>query len=466
MLRPAVLRKALGSGALLVAGGAALRLILFNVRSLWFDEAITLRLAALPLREIAARAVVMEATPPLHPLLLKPWSALFADPLVAIRAFSWLTGVAGLAVFIALCRRLCAQRWRTPALLGAVSSFWIHLSQDGRCYSFFLLISLGQALLLLRLLERPGARAAAYYAALGAAGLYTHNFFALVLLSHGVWALGTRARAAWAAAAAAAVLAWLPWAPSFLRQLGVWKEVSVLSDPLTAAKLLELLGTWLFDPTFLGLALGPLVPSLGAAALLLLIFSLPALLRRDTARVSFVLLSVPFLAALSIEAVLGKPLVQARYLAPASPFLYILLAEAAHAWGAFAARVLRVALLTTAAVGALVYFISARWVDPRLDEVARRVRQAAPPGTAVVHLDAYHYLPLRYYYLPEMRHYLPPGVAKLTYWGGHPGYPAVLPAGGAAKLGRVLVLDPRRSVFTTTLGFIDGAELERALTRQ
>lgn len=454
--------------ALVVSAGAALRLILFNARSLWFDEAITLRMAALPWAEVIPRSVYMEATPPLHPLLLKAWSALFPDPLMAIRAFSWVCGVSALYFYCLLCRRLCGEGWRTPALLGMLSSFWIHLSQDGRCYAFFLLLALVHALLLLRLLERPRAANAVLYAAAGAAGLYTHNFYALVLLSHGIWALDTRARLAWIGAASGAGLAWLPWAPSFLRQLAVWRGVSVLSEPLNAASALALAGEWLFDPTFLGLVLGPALRVVGVLMLLLLAAGLRTAFRREEQRLAWTLLAVPLAGTLAVQALLGMPVAQARYLAFVTPFLYILLSEAAHAWGGRAARLSRAALLAVAGAGSLAYFVSTRQVDPRLPELSAVLRRAAAQaGTGtVVHLDPYYYLPLRYYYLPELTHRLTPDVRRLTRWEGHPGYPALLAPGELTGLGRVVLLDARGRLYPGRIGIVEARTLESALARQ
>lgn len=452
--------------AALLAAGAALRAVFFGGRSLWFDEAITLRLASLPWAELWSRAALMEATPPLHPLLLKAWSAGFADPLFAARAFSWTCGVLSLPLYVSLCRRLAGERWLTPAVLGAGSSFWIHLSQDGRCYALFLLLALAHALLLLDLLEKPGRATAVRYALLTAAGLYTHNFFALVLAAHGAHACFSPARRAWLAAAAAASAAWLPWAPSFLRQLEVWKGVSVLESSGTAGRLLETMGTWLFDPAFLGLALGPTLSVVGAAAFLLLAARSASLLRCAEHRLCLLLCGGPVLAALLIELALGRAVLQTRYLAACSPFFYIALSEAAHGWGPSVARVLRPALASLVAAGALTYLVSARFVDPRLGEVSKAVRAAAGSGGVVVHLEPYYYLPLRYYYLPELTHYLPPGEHRLTYWAGHPGYPAILAPGALGKLGRVTVLDPRRRVLPRPLAVMDGAALEAALGRQ
>ena len=199
--------------ALLLAAGAALRLLGLGTRSLWFDEAATLVVARAPLREIPGLAAREQVGSPLYYFLMHGWLRLFSDPLLALRLFSALWAVAALFVFRGLCARLLPARARTFALfLAAFSSYWIHAAQDGRVYSLLLLVCLASTRAAWELTERPTRRLWAVYAALCALGLYVHYYFAILLAAHAAW-LFWRWRSVpgrlleWAAAHAAAALA-------------------------------------------------------------------------------------------------------------------------------------------------------------------------------------------------------------------------------------------------------------------
>lgn len=168
-----------------LAAGALLRALFLGSKSLWFDEAGGLIVARQPAAAIPAFLNRVEVSPPLYTLTMHFWLKLFPDPKLGLRLFSLLCGIAALAVYRGLVRRLLPERARLLAtVFGALSSYWIHLSQDGRPYALLVLISLSTARLALELTERPSARAWAAYAALAAAGLYEHYYFAFLLAAH------------------------------------------------------------------------------------------------------------------------------------------------------------------------------------------------------------------------------------------------------------------------------------------
>ena len=139
-----------------LATGAALRFLFLETRSLWFDEALTVLVAGLPLARLHWGLMHFEATPPLYSALMHFWLMLFSDPRLGLRLFSALCGVGALIAFRGLSERVLPERARLLALfLAAASSCWLHLAQDGRVYALLTVLVVCQARLTLELGRRP-----------------------------------------------------------------------------------------------------------------------------------------------------------------------------------------------------------------------------------------------------------------------------------------------------------------------
>jgi mannosyltransferase len=460
--------------AVLLALGAALRGFMLGAKSLWFDEASTLLLAAAPLSRLPAMIVRDEGNPPLFAALMHFWVPLFSDPRLGLRAFSALCGVASLFAFRALARRVLPEKDRLPALFfAAFSSYWVHLAQDGRVYAFLLLLALLEASLVWDLAESPAPRRWAAYAALSAAGLYAHYYFAVVLAGHAVWLLA-RGRAArrnlkdWAIAHAAIAAAFLPWLPFFRAQLRLHVGDPVLGEALTPRHLLDTLGTMFYDPTFLGLALPSWLPvAVGAGAVALLAVAgararrASGVRRRELAYALFGL-GAPLALILLVELALRRPVTQARYFAPFSPFLYLAAASALEG-SRLRARAARVLAMLTVAAGLLGYFVSARYVDPHLGALAENLRTRTESRLPIVYVGSYYYLPMRVYYLPERAQYLA-AEGNLGYdYAGIPPYDGLLGPERLRRLGPCLVVDEARRLSPQLAFAADGPALAARL---
>lgn len=435
--------------------GALLRACFLQTRSLWFDEASTLMIATRPFAEIAPALVRDEGNPPLYYWLMHAWLAPFADARLGLRVFSLVCGAASLFVFRDLAARLLPARARTTAVVFAVlCSGWVHAAQDGRVYAWALLLALLTTRLVVELDERPAPRLWAAYAAAGAAGLWSHYYFAFLLAAHAAWLAPKRGKGWWASHVAIAA-AFAPWVPSLLAQLRLHAGDPVLGEALTFRQGLDIVGTALFDTSYLGLALPSWIrAAVGAAALAALAWSL----RERTRPRLFcaVHLAVPFALVLAAELSAGRPLTQARYFTILSPFLLM---------GLALSTVPRVAAGLVLAAGTGVYLASGLLVDPRLDRLAALVRASSAPQTPLVHLGLYHYLPLRAYYLPERRHYLLPETAVGMDFRAMPGYSGVIEKDALARLGPCVVVDVARTVSLERVWSGDGAVLSAALSR-
>ncbi|MBI2386293.1 MAG: glycosyltransferase family 39 protein [Elusimicrobia bacterium] len=451
-----------------ILAGTVLRVLFLGARSLWLDEASVLFLAGKPLSELVPALVNNEFNPPLYFALMRFWLKAFPDPRLGLRLFSALCGVASLFAFRALADKVLPERVRLPALwLAAASSFWIHVAQDGRCYSLLLLVSLLSTLAVVELSEEnPRRRALAAYALLAGLGLYTHYYYAILLAGHAVW-LGRKMkdRLAWLLAHGAAVLMFAPWLPSLAAQARVHGGEAVVGEPLTFPRVLDLLGTAFFDVTFLGLALPAWTGVAVGAGFAALALSAAADARRaprgspESRALDLALTHVAAALALivCVELVGGRPVTQARYFTPLSPVLLLLAALGVRrSWTKAAAGVV-------VAAGCAGYFFSALNVDPRLDALAAVIRRSSDAGVPVVHLGRYYYLPLRVYYLPERRHLLMASAAIGMDYRGMPPYPGVVEEKDLTSLGPCVVVDESRALSLERVSLATGARLAELL---
>lgn len=460
--------------AVLLAG-AALRRFLFGAKSLWYDEASSLLLAGLPLSRLGPTLVSNEGNPPLHALIMHFWVPLFSDPRIGLRAFSMLCGIVSVFVFRSLAERLLPPRARSLAVyLAAFSSYWIHLAQDGRVYALLLLLGLLATRVVLDLTRRPTARLWALYAALAAAGLYAHYYFLVLLAAHASWLLWTfrgspRERRRWLAAHAAAAILFLPWLPSLREQLRVHVADPVLGEALTPWHLLDSLGTTVFDVSFLGLllpwwlnaAVGAGVAALAAAAAARARRLPPRSDERRALVFTLAHVAIPLALIALVELVLRRPVTQARYFAPLSPFLFLLAASELSSPGRWT-RAARLTLQLVVAVGAVGYFASAVYIDPRLDRLSAIVR-ATDSRLPCVHLGAYYYLPMRVYYLPERPQYLLADAARGMDFRGMPPYGGVMDRARLPRVGPCVVIDESQRLSPHRVWIGTGAQLAARL---
>jgi mannosyltransferase len=438
--------------------GAVLRLLFLGAKSLWFDEASTLLLSSLPLGGLTPVLVRNEVNPPLYYALMHVWLKAFSDPRLGLRLFSALCGIASLFAFRAVAVRLLPERARKTALwLAAASSFWIHVAQDGRCYSLLLLISLLSTLAVLELEARPRARLWMGYALVAALGLYTHYYYPILLAGHAVWlARGVKDRRGLMLSHAAAALAFAPWLPVLAAQMRTHSGEAVVGEPLGILRVLDLLGTPFFDVTFLGLALPAWTGVAVGAGFLAL-----AVRARSEDRRAFGFCATHAAAALVLVAAVefwsGRPVTQARYFTPLSPVLILLAAlGASRSWT-------RVAAGVVLAAGVAGYFFSALTVDPRLDLLAAAIRRSSNESVPVVHLGKYYYLPLRVYYLPERRNLLVAKEAVGMDYAGMPPYSGVIEESDLPALGPCVVVDESRTLTPDRVRLGTGAQLAALL---
>jgi uncharacterized membrane protein len=455
----------------LLAAGALFRFLFLGARSLWFDEASALIMAGLPLAKLVPLLSRNEMSPPLYFALMHVWLKAFADPRLGLRAFSALCGIASLAAFRSLADRLLPERARLLAVfLAAFSSFWLHAAQDGRVYSFLLLVALLEARGVWDLTESPTTRRWAAYAVLSALGLHLHYYFAFPLAAHAAWLVwrfrsSPRELRSWAAAHAAAAAAFAPWAGHVLVQMR-WHVHDVgIGDALTLRHLADTLGTMFFDVTYLGLALPSwLTPAIGVAAAAIIAAGVGRGFSRAegserrslTFALTHLLLPIAFIGL--AERVVGRPMTQARYFLPLSPFAFLLAASALTSPSRWT-RAPRLALEAVAAAGVAGYFASGFIVDPKLDALAAAIRRGSDRRMPVVYVETYYYLPMRAYYLPERVNLLVAEANEGMNYSAYPPYDGVADSRRQRRLGACVVLDEKRLLSPSSRWLGTGAQL-------
>jgi len=170
----------------------ALRFLLLDDQSLWYDEAFSVLLAKIPLPQALA-FTAQDVHPPLYYLILGWWIRLFGEGEFVVRALSAMCGVATVPLVYAVGRRtLDATTSLFAALLAALSPLLIYYSRETRMYALLTSVSLLSSYLLLRITNmRAGAKLrlllwGAYLAA-SLVAAYVHYMSFLVLAAHAVF---------------------------------------------------------------------------------------------------------------------------------------------------------------------------------------------------------------------------------------------------------------------------------------
>ncbi len=176
------------AGVLFLA--AALRLWLLGEKSLWFDEAYSLFVAGMPIRDLVAYVFQTDAHPPGSYLLLRYWVTLVGRSEVAARMFGVLPSLGAVALTYLLARRMAGFRVALLAAgLMAIAPFQVATAQQVRMYSLLTLLTLAATYLFWRALEENRLLHWVGYALVQAADIYIHYFAFLIWGFHALYLL-------------------------------------------------------------------------------------------------------------------------------------------------------------------------------------------------------------------------------------------------------------------------------------
>jgi hypothetical protein len=123
------------------AAAMAAALVLSRRTGLWLDEAQSVAIARLPLRDLV-HALRHDGAPPVYYVLLHGWMGLFGDGDVAVRSLSSVLAVAAVAPTVAAARRTGAGAATGVVLV--TLPFFYRYGTEARMYSLvFLLVAVG-----------------------------------------------------------------------------------------------------------------------------------------------------------------------------------------------------------------------------------------------------------------------------------------------------------------------------------
>ncbi len=305
--RSGILNSFLLLAILLIA--AFVRFYALDASSLWNDEGTTWALLARSFPDIARNSAA-DIHPPGYYWLLKVWTSLLGTSAWAMRSLSALLGV--LLVFIVYkigvhleaCRRTVRLTALLAAIIAALNPFQIYYSQEARMYMLLSVLAAGLFWSLFVLVKREAAGQSTlaplvWYAICGAAGLWTHYSFPVIIFAAGLayiihlmrrptLELIGSAKNRWqsllhfALANLAILLLFLPWLPTAVNRVLNWPKGGEWTSPLDGlaillqtlitgsirsapelawqwlvlAAMLPLIGLWALRGRFSGSALG------------------------------------------------------------------------------------------------------------------------------------------------------------------------------------------------------------------
>jgi mannosyltransferase len=229
--------------------GFALRILYINHESVNYDEAFSLTVSRLPLREMLQQLVEDFVHPPLHYFVLRGWFKLFGFGVFQARLLSAIFGTLAVVLVYFFAKYLFDRRTALlSSLLMAVSQLAIMLSQEPRPYAQADFLVLSSCYLFVRALREE--RELYWWGFVGSSILliYTYYFSVFALAALALYAMiyrkRYRLRRSWILAGVAIGLAlYLPWiASGIFRAAGHSHKLSAnaayiaahWSSPLTA----------------------------------------------------------------------------------------------------------------------------------------------------------------------------------------------------------------------------------------
>jgi mannosyltransferase len=170
----------------IVLAGTVLRLIALGHKSFWLDEIASVAISRRPALLFWHFLWHDEGNMALYYVLLKPWLH-FGYSESAVRLLSVIPGVLSIPLMYVLGARLFGRSVGVlSAVLFALSTCAVSVSQDARAYSLLLLLVLLSTWLFVQWMEHPGYPAALAYALVAGIACYVHYFGVLVPAAHAV----------------------------------------------------------------------------------------------------------------------------------------------------------------------------------------------------------------------------------------------------------------------------------------
>lgn len=207
-------RQPYGLAAALILG-ALIGCVALGAASLWYDEAMSVAYATLPLPSLWLVIHHSDAVFGLYYALLHGWTTLFGTSETAVRSLSVVASLGTIWVTYLLGVRLFDRSAATiAAFLVAIDPFFVFFAREARAYSLVIFLAAASTLLFVEAVHRDSRRLWLAYAFVTVLALYMHIFASLIVVAHAL-ALAIRRppRSTWVAfglSAGAIVLCALP----------------------------------------------------------------------------------------------------------------------------------------------------------------------------------------------------------------------------------------------------------------
>ena len=333
---------------LLMAVSAASSTFLLLRQSLRLDEAQSLWQASHSFGRMY-QLVAQDVHVPLYHTVLRLWITAFGNGVVSARALSLFFFVLTIPAVYALARRVFdLPNALFAATLVALSPFLNWYGNEIRMYTLLALLTVLNQLFFVRILQRaPGANWLGY-ALTALAGIYTHYFFWLGLVTQAgfyvvnrrQFAEGTLRRLVGTALLLVAAIA--PWLAFVSSQGGSSGEQPLLAAP-TSVDLFNTFSQFLFG--FQDDQVNTLLVALWPLAVLLALFALQKTKRIGLEVGYFLMVGLVPITCAFVFSVAIRPLYISRYLIIALPSLLLFLTWLLSTYGRRTARMLRAAFL-------------------------------------------------------------------------------------------------------------------------
>lgn len=375
---------------------AALRIVHLTEQSLWTDEGFTYNVIA---REDMFPEIFADTHPPLYYLLLRGWTAVAGDSVVALRFFSVIPSMLSVALMVPLARLLTRGRslvavHSVPALaaLGlALADSENFLAQEMRMYTLTTLLAILSMYAYVRWYRSPSMTRGAIW--VGSTVALVHTYYLGLYIPfieglHSLLFLRGRVRAAAIGLLALSGIFFLPWFLTVtLNQIETPPPHEMFnSQPSDLAMLIQLRDHYLTGQWALVAALAVLGVTVLTYGTGRRIYWRP--FREPTLALMWVLLPV----ALTFVANAWLPILTSRKLALIAPAIALLVASGLGNLPRSARRLLIGALVLYGVTTVDFYQLKEPW-----DEVADDVTHYALPGdTALMEVGLGGY-PLGYY---------------------------------------------------------------------
>ena len=383
--------------ALLLAA-FAVRALSLDAQGLWRDEVDALNFATVPWDELLQKFTLHGWNGPLYSLLLRGWIALTGRTAFAMRYFSLLCGLAAIALFYVLGRRLVGREATLGALpLAAFSPYLVWYAQEVKMYTWVPSLVLLALYALERSCERPRWWWWAAVLIATSLAMYSHILAALLIPVEVLWFLlhPRRHRQAWSGGLTVLALLTLPYLPLLRWQAPMIfevRETGFLAYTLWEMVQVLLVG-WSVGVTSWGARVGAIW--LGGVAVL----GITGLCwRRAWRRAGQFLLwvSLPLLAIWAVS--LRGPIFTDRYLIWTAPAVYLAVGAGlafVGRWRRDVAAALLAGLLMLAGVN--LYRQATRPFKPQFQEATSYLQQQRASDELLLFQIPYNHIMVEYY---------------------------------------------------------------------